>query len=55
MLVRIGADHATAAPAPIRFSIRRLEIPSSITVHLLGALNSWQATPPAPERVAHGV
>jgi hypothetical protein len=26
MLVRIGADQATAAPAPIRFSIRRLEI-----------------------------
>jgi hypothetical protein len=26
IVVRIGADQATAVPAPIRFSIRRLEI-----------------------------
>jgi len=30
-LVRTGADHATAAPAPMRFSIRRREIPSCVS------------------------
>lgn len=36
-LVRTGADHATAAPAPTRFSILRREIPSSATTHPLSS------------------
>ena len=38
MLVRMGADQATAAPAPIRFSILRREMPSirsSVSIPLL--------------------
>jgi hypothetical protein len=42
-LVMTGAVHATAAPAPMRFSIRRRLILSSDIPHLLARL--WSAWP----------
>jgi hypothetical protein len=43
MLVSTGADHATAAPAPIRFSILRREIPPSSF-----SISESMSPPPSP-------
>jgi hypothetical protein len=56
MLVRMGADHATAAPAPIRLSIFRREIPSFKSSSLISP--PLQEDPSlhvlAGQRIVHG-